>query len=98
MAIMKARHKRLALILAGLAALGLSAWLIMSAFQKNLVFFFTPSQVLGGEAPHGRSFRMGGLVEAGSLQRQADGVTVKFIVTDTAKRIPVVYHGILPDL
>jgi len=95
---MKTRHKRLILVAAGLATLALAAWLILSAFQKNLVFFFTPSQVLKGEAPHGRAFRMGGLVEAGSLKRLPDGVTVNFIVTDTAQRIPVVYRGILPDL
>lgn len=95
---MKTRYKRLTLVAVGLATLGLAAWLILSAFQKNLVFFFTPSQVLKGEAPHGRSFRMGGLVEAGSLQRQPDGVTVKFVVTDTAQKIPVTYRGILPDL
>lgn len=95
---MKTRYKRLILVGAGLAALALASWLILSAFQKNLVFFFTPTQVLKGEAPHGRSFRMGGLVESGSLQRQPDGVTVKFIVTDTAQRIPVTYRGILPDL
>lgn len=95
---MKTRHKRLILVATGLATLALAAWLILSAFQKNLVFFFTPTQILKGEAPHGRSFRMGGLVETGSLQRQPDGVTVNFIVTDTAQRIPVVYRGILPDL
>jgi cytochrome c-type biogenesis protein CcmE len=95
---MKTRHKRLMLVAAGLATLALAAWLILSAFQKNLVFFFTPSQVLKGEAPHGRSFRMGGLVESGSLQREPDGITAKFIVTDLAQRIPVVYRGILPDL
>ena len=95
---MKPRHKRLALIAAGLATLGLAAWLILSAFQKNLVFFFTPTQVLKGEAPQGRSFRMGGLVEAGSIKRQADGVSVNFVVTDTTKHIPVTYKGILPDL
>lgn len=95
---MKARHKRLILISAGLATLGLAAWLILSAFQKNLVFFFTPTQILAGEAPHGRSFRMGGMVEAGSIARQPDGVTVSFIVTDTAQKIRVNYRGILPDL
>jgi cytochrome c-type biogenesis protein CcmE len=95
---MKTRYKRLSLVVAGLATLALAAWLILSAFQKNLVFFFTPTQVLKGEAPQGRSFRMGGMVESGSLQRQPDGVTVKFIVTDTAQRVPVSYRGILPDL
>lgn len=95
---MKARHKRLILITAGLATLGLAAWLILSAFQKNLVFFFTPTQILAGEAPHGRSFRMGGMVEVGSIARQADGVTVSFVVTDNAQKIRVNYRGILPDL
>lgn len=95
---MKARHQRLILIGLGLAALGLAAWLVLSAFQKNLVFFFTPTQALAGEAPKGRAFRLGGLVEAGSLRRQLDGVSVRFTVTDTARRVPVLYRGILPDL
>lgn len=95
---MKTRYKRLLLIGAGVAALGLAATLVLSAFQKNLVFFFTPTQVLAGEAPQGTSFRMGGMVKEGSVQRQPDGVTVAFIVTDTAKDIPVRYKGILPDL
>ena len=95
---MKPRYKRLILIGAGVAILGLAAALVLSAFQKNLVFFFTPTQILAGEAPHGRSFRMGGMVEVGSIQRQPDGVTVSFVVTDTAKKIRVNYRGILPDL
>ena len=95
---MKPRHKRLVLIAAGLLALGGAAGLILNAFQSNLVFFFSPSQVAAREAPQGRSFRIGGLVRPGSLQRQADGVSVRFIVTDTAHDIPVLYTGILPDL
>jgi cytochrome c-type biogenesis protein CcmE len=95
---MKPRHKRFVLIGVGIAGLALSATLVLSAFQKNLVFFFTPSQVAANEAPVGKSFRVGGLVEKGSLKRDADGLTVHFIVTDTAKSIPVVYRGILPDL
>jgi len=95
---MKARHKRLALLAAALALLGLSAALVLSAFQKNLVFFFTPTQVAAGEAPPQRSFRIGGMVEAGSLARQADGLTVSFVVTDTVQRVPVSYRGALPDL
>jgi len=95
---MKPRHKRFALIGAGLAALAVAAGLVLNAFRSNLVFFFTPTQVAAQEAPVGRSFRIGGLVESGSLQRQADGLTVRFVVTDTAKSIPVVYSGILPDL
>jgi len=95
---MKTRHKRLVLVAAGLGTLGLAAWLVLSAFQQNMVFFFTPTQVFAGEAPKGRSFRIGGMVEEGSIKRQADGVTVNFIVTDSAKQIPVTYKGILPDL
>ena len=95
---MKPRHKRLTLIAAGLATLGLAAWLVLSAFQKNLVFFFTPTQILAGEAPQGRSFRMGGMVEMGSIKRQADGMTVAFVVTDNAQRVNVRYRGMLPDL
>ncbi|MGB0128959.1 MAG: cytochrome c maturation protein CcmE [Rhodocyclaceae bacterium] len=95
---MKPRHKRLALIGAGLAALALASTLVLSAFNKNLVFFFSPTQVANKEAPQGRSFRIGGLVEMGSIKRQEDGVTVQFVVTDTAKSIPVQYRGVLPDL
>ena len=95
---MKPRHKRFAAIAIGVAALGVSAMLVLSAFQKNLVFFFTPSQVAANEAPQGRTFRIGGLVTSGSVKRAADGVTVQFVVTDTARSIPVVYRGILPDL
>lgn len=95
---MKARHKRFALIAGGLAVLGVATTLVLSAFQENLVFFFSPTEVAQGKAPQGRSFRIGGLVEVGSIKRQADGVTVAFVVTDTAKSIPVTYKGILPDL
>ncbi|MBS0355092.1 MAG: cytochrome c maturation protein CcmE [Proteobacteria bacterium] len=93
---MKARHKRFAIVLGGLAALGIAATLILNAFQSNLVFFFTPTQVANGEAPKDRAFRIGGLVKEGSLQRT--DITARFIVTDTAKEIPVAYTGILPDL
>ena len=95
---MKPRHKRIAAIALGLVALGAATALVLSAFQENLVFFFTPSQVAAKEVPQGRSFRVGGMVEKGSVKRQADGVTVQFVVTDTAKSIPVVYRGLLPDL
>jgi cytochrome c-type biogenesis protein CcmE len=80
----------------GVAALGIVAALVLMAFQKNLVFFFTPSQVAANEAPQGRTFRIGGMVEKGSVKR--DGVEVRFIVTDTAKQMTVVYRGALPDL
>ena len=88
----------MAMIAGGVAALAIAAGLVLSAFQKNLVFFFTPTQVAANEAPQGRTFRIGGLVVPGSVKRQADGVTVQFVVTDTSKSIPVVYKGILPDL
>lgn len=95
---MKPRHKRLALIAAGLGAIAIAAALVLNAFRSNLVFFFSPSQIAAGEAPKDRAFRVGGMVETGSVKRQADGITVQFVVTDTAKSVPVVYKGILPDL
>jgi cytochrome c-type biogenesis protein CcmE len=94
----KPRHKRLALIAGGIAALAIAAGLVLNAFRSNLVFFFSPSQVAAGEAPHDRAFRIGGLVEAGSLKRDRGGLMVSFVVTDTAREIPVTYKGILPDL
>src|SRR6266446_4015654 len=95
---MKARHKRFTFIIAALGVLGIAAALILNAFRSNLVFFFSPSQVYAQEAPQGRSFRLGGLVEQGSLKRQSNGLEVRFIVTDTARSVPVMYRGILPDL
>ena len=86
----------MAAIAVGVAALGIVAALVLTAFEKNLVFFFTPSQVVANEAPQGRTFRIGGMVLEGSVKRE--GVEVKFVVTDTAKNIPVVYRGALPDL
>lgn len=88
----------MAFIGAGLAVLAAAAALVLNAFQSNLVFFFSPTQVVAKEAPLERAFRIGGMVESGSLKRQSDGLTVRFNVTDTAKTIPVVYTGILPDL
>ena len=95
---MKPRHKRFLAIGAALAALGGATALVLNAFQSNLVFFFSPSQIASKEAPVGKSFRLGGLVQTGTVARQKDGVTVHFDVTDTAYTIPVVYRGILPDL
>ena len=95
---MKPRHKRLAIIAAGVAAIAVAAALVLNAFQSNLVFFFSPSQIAAGEAPKDRAFRVGGMVQTGSVKRQGDGLTVEFIVTDTAKSIPVTYRGALPDL
>ena len=95
---MKSRHKRIALILGGLAVLGLVVALVLNAFQSNLVFFFSPTQVVAGEAPKGKSFRIGGMVRDGSIKREADGVTLRFVMTDTEKDMIVAYKGILPDL
>ena len=95
---MKARHKRFGLIAAGLALLVIAVVLIAKSFNSNLVFFFTPTQVEAGEAPKTGSFRIGGMVEEGSLKRLPDGLRVAFNVTDTAKTMPVIYKGILPDL
>ena len=95
---MKPRHKRLAMIAGGLAALGVAATFVLAAFRENLVFFFTPSQVAAKEVPQGRAFRIGGMVTPGSVRRQPDGLAIEFVVTDTAKSVPVVYRGILPDL
>ena len=93
---MKPRHKRMAIIVGGVAAIGIAAALVLNAFQSNVVFFFTPTQVAAGEAPKGRAFRIGGMVKSGTLQRK--DMQIGFVVTDTAKEIPVVFTGILPDL
>lgn len=95
---MKRRHKRIIFICVSLAALGLAAWLVLGAFRNNLVFFFSPTQVAAKEAPINKTFRIGGLVEKGTLKKDPDGLTIRFTVTDTANSIPVVYKGILPDL
>ena len=95
---MKPRQKRFVLIGLGLVALGVASALVLNAFQSNLVFFYTPTQEANGDVPQGRSFRIGGMVEAGSLTREGDGLTVHFVVTDMAKRVPVTFKGILPDL
>ena len=93
---MKPRTKRLGLIVAGLASVGVAAALVLNALNSNVAFFFTPTQVSAGEAPQGRAFRVGGLVKPGTLQR--DQMTVRFVITDTARDMPVAYTGILPDL
>lgn len=92
------QKKRLGLIAGGLIICGAAAALVFNAFEENLVFFFSPSQVAAHEAPEGRAFRIGGFVQEGSVQRQKDGVTVRFEVTDTAHTVPVIYKGSLPDL
>ncbi|MEK8049770.1 cytochrome c maturation protein CcmE [Ideonella sp. DXS22W] len=93
---MKPRHRRAAIVLGVLVAVGAIVALVLNAFNSNLVFFYTPTQIAAKEAPQGRTFRIGGLVQAGSLQR--DGVTVRFAVTDTAQTVSVRYEGVLPDL
>ena len=93
---MTPRCKRMVLIAGVAAAMAVATALVLSAFRSNLVFFYTPSQVAAREAPAGHTFRLGGLVERGSLQR--DGLDVRFLVTDTARAVPVRYEGILPDL
>ena len=93
---MKPRRRRAAIALGVLGAVGVAAALILNAFNSNLVFFYTPSQVADHQAPQGRSFRIGGLVQSGSVVR--DGVSVRFLVTDTAKSMTVHYEGVLPDL
>jgi len=95
---MKPRSKRLIAIACGLAALGVATALVLNAFNSNLVFFFSPTQVAANEAPQGRSFRVGGLVEVGSIKRETQGLITRFVVTDLAKTIPVTYTGLLPDL
>ncbi len=92
------RHRRLVLagVVVGGAAVAVA--LVMNAFRSNLVFFYSPSDIAAQQAPKDRTFRLGGLVESGSVKRQPDGVTVRFAVTDSAKTVPVEYRGILPDL
>ncbi len=94
---MKARHKRLGFLLAGLVGLGLASWLVLNALDSNLSYFFSPTEVVQNKAPADHVFRIGGLVESGSLQRGQE-LTVRFMVTDNANRVKVEYTGILPDL
>ncbi len=93
---MKPRHKRAALIVGGLAAIGIAAALILNALDSNIALYVTPSEVAAGKAPQGKAFRIGGMVKEGSIRR--DNLTVSFVITDTARDIPVSYTGILPDL
>ena len=93
---MKPRHKRIALIVGGLSAIGIAAAFVLNALDSNIALYVTPTEVLAGKAPKGKAFRIGGMVRDGSLKR--DNLTVHFVITDTAKDIPVAYTGILPDL
>ena len=95
---MTPRKRRMLAIAGGLGLLALATALVLNALQSNLVFFFSPTQVVAKEAPRNGSFRVGGLVEKGSVRREADGLTLRFIVTDTAHTVPVTYQGLLPDL
>jgi len=95
---LKPRQRRALMVLATLAALGVASALVLNAFRSNLVFFFSPTQIADKEAPLDRSFRIGGLVEQGSLKRDGKSLTVNFVVTDLARRVPVSYTGLLPDL
>lgn len=95
---MKPRQKRFVFIIVALVALAVVVGLVLNALESNVNLYFTPTQVFNNEAPHGRSFRIGGLVEEGSIKRANDGLTVNFVITDTHKSLPVVYKGILPDL
>ena len=93
---MKPRHKRIAIAAGIVCAVGAAAALVLDAFQSNLVFFYSPSQIAANEAPTARTFRIGGMVVEGTVKRE--GTKVSFVVTDTAKSVPVRYEGILPDL
>ncbi|TCV89505.1 cytochrome c maturation protein CcmE [Sulfurirhabdus autotrophica] len=95
---MKVRQKRFAYIMVGLMVIGIATALILNALNSNVAFYFTPTQVFNKEVPLNKAFRIGGLVEAGSMKREGDGLTVHFVVTDTARSMPVVFKGILPDL
>lgn len=95
---MKTRHKRLAIIVTGVVGLTVAGLFVLNAFRSNLVFFYSPTEVLGGKVATNKTIRIGGLVEKGSVQRSSDGLKVDFVVTDLNKKLPVHYEGILPDL
>ena len=95
---MKPRHRRMWWVLAGLVLVAAAVTLVLRALNANVMFFYSPTQVLAGEAPASAAFRLGGLVEDRSVQRSGDGMQVRFMVTDGAQRVPVQYRGLLPDL
>ncbi len=95
---MKPRHKRLAIVIIAVSGITVAGLFVLNAFRSNLVYFFSPSEVLAGKSPRDKEFRIGGMVENGSVRKSADGLKTEFVVTDTAKSIPVYYEGILPDL
>ena len=95
---MKTRHKRLILIVVGVLGLSIGGLFVLNAFRSNLVYFYSPTEVLEGKAPRDQTIRIGGMVEKGSVKRAGDSLLVQFVVTDMNKTIPVRYEGILPDL
>lgn len=95
---MTPRKRRLLFIGLGLAAVSVTTALVLNALNSNVMFFYSPTQIQAGEAPRQATFRLGGLVESGSLKRGGDGLDVHFVVTDLAHSIPVSYRGLLPDL
>jgi cytochrome c-type biogenesis protein CcmE len=95
---MKARHKRIGLVVAGLAVLGVATGFVLNALDNNLSYFFSPSEVVAGAAPRDHVFRLGGLVEMGSVQRSDKDLSVHFTVSDGPQKVVVRYSGILPDL
>lgn len=95
---MKPRQKRVVFIAVGIVGLAIAAGMVLKALKGNLAYFFSPTQVVSKEAPVGKNLRLGGVVKEGSLQREDDGLTVHFLVTDMVETVPVVYRGILPDL
>ncbi|MCX8049840.1 MAG: cytochrome c maturation protein CcmE [Methylohalobius sp.] len=95
---MTARQRRMLLVSAVVLGVSIAAFLALAAFQKNLLYFYTPSQIQAGEAPSGYALRVGGLVEQGSVWRDPNSLAVRFVLTDGAAKVTVFYQGILPDL
>jgi cytochrome c-type biogenesis protein CcmE len=95
---MTPRKKRIMIVCSILAGMGIAAALILTAFEENLLYFYSPTQIIAGEAPTTRAFRIGGLVKEGSVQRNTDNLEINFVLTDTVNQIEVIYEGILPDL
>jgi cytochrome c-type biogenesis protein CcmE len=95
---MTPRRKRMLVVMLILMGVSIAAFLALTAFQKNLLYFYTPTQVAAGESPQGYPFRVGGLVVKGSVEREPDSVKVRFLITDGSATVPIVYAGILPDL
>jgi len=95
---MKPKNQRLVLVACAAAAVLVAVLLAMWGLRDQASYFYTPADVAGGKAEQGRAVRLGGMVEAGSVRRQPDGVTIRFVVTDGQARTPVVYRGIVPDL